>query len=77
MDFTSWIWANGYGPTVLCLKIFFSRLESSACAFKMSVVDDIQMAGLTEAELEELSEFMDPDVSSVVPVLMLLISRHR
>ena len=45
----------------------------------MSVVDDIQMAGLTEAELEELSEFMDPDVSSVVPVLILLlvISRHR
>lgn len=26
------------------------------------VFDDIQMAGLTEAELEELSEFMDPDV---------------
>ena len=29
----------------------------------MSGFDDIELAGLTEAELAELSEFIDPDVS--------------
>ena len=29
----------------------------------MAGFDDIELAGLTEAELEELSEFIDPDVS--------------
>ena len=29
----------------------------------MTDFDDIELAGLTEAELEELSEFIDPDVS--------------
>ena len=28
--------------------------------------DDIELAGLTEAELAELSEFIDPDVSTWV-----------
>ena len=29
----------------------------------MADFDDIELAGLTEAQLEELSEFIDPDVS--------------
>jgi len=35
------------------------------CVFlpRMSEFNDIELAGLTEAELLELSEFIDPDVS--------------
>ena len=37
-------------------------------------INDLELAGLTEAELEELSEFIDPDVSTPLCTFAIILT---